>query len=569
LVSGNTTAFGIGDLTVSGGVLTVGLTTAQTLHVGGKYTQSSGTLVMSVSSPSVYNTLTAGDTAQLGGSLFVDFIGSFAPGAGQAYNLIQAANGITGQFDSIANNLSALTTLSSTFIITDVDGTPTGQYVLQQLPFASVAQTPNQAAVAQYIDTYDLGNMSSSFSNVVGALNNASADPSALASAFDQLSPEKFSNFARSIAFNNASFTTQQFDSYVQGLRTPQGTFEASNGGLNTSGLSMISPYVDPGLAQIRGRLLAFDPSPLKPGLLSDTGDPVLSGIDMKNISEDPLRGNPWDVFIQGNVILSQDYAQSDLAHASSTTGAVQIGASYQLSSHWLVGVLFGYGHTNAMLDSLGSKATVDSYAPAVFASYTNKGWYANALASYGFNNFTEDRAMNFGGFSGTAHGAPSGGQEIGNLDGGYDFQRNNWTFGPTVGVQYVHYNIDSFDEDGAPGADLSVANQESNSLRSRFGGHISYAVRSGDLLFTPHLEVSWQHEFLDQSRGITSQFTSVGAGSFVVNTPNPSRDSALIDLGLNAQVNGQVSVFADYLTQAGQSNYFGQSVQAGVKIGF
>ena len=66
----------------------------------------------------------------------------------------------------------------------------------------------------------------------------------------------------------------------------------------------------------------------------------------------------------------------------------------------------------------------------------------------------------------------------------------------------------------------------------------------------------------MDQSRGITSQFSTVGAGSFIIDTPNPSRDSALLDCGLNAALNGQVSVFGDYLVQAGQSNYFGQSVR-------
>ena len=85
-------------------------------------------------------------------------------------------------------------------------------------------------------------------------------------------------------------------------------------------------------------------------------------------------------------------------------------------------------------------------------------------------------------------------------------------------------------------------------------------------MLLTPHLDASWQHEFMDQAEGITA---SVGGVPFTVTTSHPSRDSALIDGGLNADLNGQVSVFGDYLIQAGQSNYFGQSVQAGVKIGF
>jgi outer membrane autotransporter protein len=42
-----------------------------------------------------------------------------------------------------------------------------------------------------------------------------------------------------------------------------------------------------------------------------------------------------------------------------------------------------------------------------------------------------------------------------------------------------------------------------------------------------------------------------------------------LDDAGLDAEINRMVTVFADYAVQAGQANYFGQSVQAGVKFGF
>jgi len=170
---------------------------------------------------------------------------------------------------------------------------------------------------------------------------------------------------------------------------------------------------------------------------------------------------------------------------------------------------------------------------------------------------------------TGVAHGAPSGDHIVGNLDGGYDFHAKNWTFGPSAGVQYTHLDVNSFSEDGLDPVDLQVNKQETDSLRSRLGGHVGYLFQTGKVLLKPHLDASWQHEFLDQSRGITSQFTSVGAGSFIINTPNASRDSALIDGGLTADLNGQTSLYLDYLVQAGQSNYFGQAVQAGVKIGF
>jgi outer membrane autotransporter protein len=140
-----------------------------------------------------------------------------------------------------------------------------------------------------------------------------------------------------------------------------------------------------------------------------------------------------------------------------------------------------------------------------------------------------------------------------------------------TAGVQYTHLDVDSFKEDGAEAldSDLSIGKQEADSLRSRVGGHVSYVFQTGKVLLTPHLDASWQHEFMDQAQGIDGQFVDFVGTPFSVKTPNPSRDSALVDAGLTADLNRRVSVFGDYLIQAGQSNYFGQSVQAGVKIGF
>ncbi len=200
------------------------------------------------------------------------------------------------------------------------------------------------------------------------------------------------------------------------------------------------------------------------------------------------------------------------------------------------MGAAFGYGHTNANLDTIGSNASVNTYSPAVYTSYSNKGWYANALGSYGFANYTQNRNVAIGAFNGTASSSPGGGQVVGDIDGGYDFHRGPWTFGPTLGVQYVHLTVDGYSETGLPGADLTVAQNQADSLRSLLGGRVNYTIKTASLIFTPHLSASWQHEYLNQSRGITSQFNSVGAGSFVVNTPNVSSNSVLADIGLDTR---------------------------------
>jgi outer membrane autotransporter protein len=315
----------------------------------------------------------------------------------------------------------------------------------------------------------------------------------------------------------------------------------------------------------VKSRLLAWNPQPAK-GTISDSGSPL--GMTTPPASD---FADNWNVFVRGNVILGQQFSQPEIEHNDYTTSAFELGSDYQLSDHFLVGVLFDYNHTDTSLDNQGSSATIDSYSPGLFASYADGGFFANALATYGWNSYTTERHVHFGSFDETASGAPTGNETLGNLDGGYEFHSHHWTFGPTAGIQYVHLNVDPFTEAGGCSSDLAVHNEAADSLRSRLGGRVSYAVLDHDnhVIFTPYLDASWQHEFLAGSRTITSSFSEFNAGPIVVSTPDTSRDSALVVVGLDADVTRSITAFTDYAIQAGGNDYFGQSIEAGMKIAF
>jgi autotransporter-associated beta strand protein len=581
LEAANANALGTGVVNQGGGTLE----TDDVNHVitmGNGFVQTAGTLLLNLNgapNAATNDVVNVTGSATLGGNLTIHYTaGSIAPLQSEQYTVITTTTGITSVnaagYEPPTLQAGALQILISGAVVgDDFDVTLTGK----QTAFTGLTGTnltPNQQSFASYLDRFDGGTtLPGPVISLLQALDSVSVNPSALGSYFDQLTPLKFANFTRSTAFNNASFSTQAFDNYLANHRGADGTFLGSNGGIDASGLTVNDPNVDPGLQGIHSRLLAWNPAP-STGLLSDTPEMDLGGVDMKDTKtmvETSEPNHPWNVFISGNVILAQDFsdAAAGTSHADSTTGAVSAGADYKITPHFLVGAEFAYGHTSATLDNIGSNASVDTYSPGVYASYANQGWYANALGSYGFANYNQTRNVAVGAFNGTASSHPGGDQIVGDLDGGYDFHRGPWTFGPTLGAQYVHLDVDGYTETGLPGADLTVNPNETDSLRSGLGGRISYAIQDGGVLFNPHLSASWQHEFLDQSRGVTSQFNGIGAGSFVVNTPNPSRDSALVDVGFDAQLNKALTVFTDYTVQAGQSNYFGQSVEAGFKIGF
>jgi uncharacterized protein YhjY with autotransporter beta-barrel domain len=502
--------------------------------------------------------------------------GTFGPGSLTYNDNIFDFNTVTKTFGNFTLVSQAgtfgfnLTTASSAYAFLPSGGAATTVFFTgYAVVFNSIGQTPgltpNQRSTGTNIDNYNGPLDPTTFGAVVTALANVPA--AQIGAALDQLSPLQFSQFTSETAFNNASFETQEMDSYLASQRGGDGDFLTTDGGIDTTGLVINDPSYDAALAMVHSRLMAWNPAPLQDGAISDVADQLLGGTDMKEMkSMAPSYNDPWNFFIRGNVVLAQGFSDPDVSHFDDNTESVVLGTDYRINPNWLVGLTAGYAHTDATFDDLGSSATVDSYSPGFYVSYADQGWYADLIGDYVHNAYTQSRVIGLIGQ--TANSAPEGNEGMVDMDGGYDFHQGAFTFGPLAGLQYTHLSVDGYNETGSV-ADLSVAGSQSDSLRSRLGGRVSYAFSHFGINFTPHLEASWQHEFLDQSRGISSQFNTAGLGSFSVRTANPSRDSAIIDFGLDADIDRTWTLFADYIAQAGQENYFGQSVQAGVKITF
>ncbi len=602
LVVGSAGALGIGPVTNSSILETTATPTAGiattaplTIHVNGNFTQTgTGILLLQVTSsppptPSLnsgvagtnYDTLTATGSATLAGHLDLNFGGTSVPSQGQRFIAVMAGTPLTSEFAfPTLTNLPApfftVTTYNDTFGATE----PANSAIVTLIrPFSSFAGlTPNQLSVATNIDAnlitlnnggalaMPAGAAADFFNNIVTGLNAATYS-NAFGASLDQLSPQRL-EVLRNIAFDNYAFDVQSLDDELARERY-------GHGGIDTSGFAINDSGLGSQLSQIKGRLLAWNPAP-EGGLLSDSSRSALGGVNMSDSKE--MREltpteilNKFNGFVDGGVDLADFDHNSDVSHSNYTTGRVRGGLDYLVAENFRVGALFGYSHTDADLDEEGSRAHVDSYTPGIYAAYADKqGFYANGLLTYTRNNYSTDREIIIPGIDRSATGSPSGNQFGANLDGGYEFHRSGWTFGPSAGLTYVHLGIDSFSESGAGAAGLSVNNESAESFRSRLGGTVRYEGRIGSVVVTPHLSAYWQHEFLDGSDAITSQFEGLpSGGSFDVQTVRGDSDDALLDFGVDAEITDSLTLFVDYETEAGGSTFFGQAATGGVKVSF
>jgi uncharacterized protein YhjY with autotransporter beta-barrel domain len=597
-------ALGAGSVTNTG---TMGLlhssSVGSAFHIAGSL-NSSNTFTIRVDGLTA-DSFVASTTAILSGVVNVTGSGS------NTYTIVTAPGGITIGGDGMVNDAGGLITSTSgplfgaTLLPDPFAGGTTLQITTTQRTFAQAIAlgalpglTSNEVAVTSALDPVIAGGapFPSIFTPILTAFNQLSATQ--IPGALEELTPESL-QYARMIAFENSTFLAERTNGWLADLRS-------GYAGLDTSAFSVANPGFETGLGRSLGSLLASNSPAFHQSAPNGVNYYPDGGSDGTSLSPHPSESTPtaapaWDSssqvisdspnpymahqnpsgpetpamseFIGGDVVLAdlnrdQGALNAPSSKASYTAGDATAGVSFRMNSHLAAGVLFDYNHTDAKTDSSGSKTKVDTYSPGLFATYFDHGFYVNGLFSFGYNNYTNTR--NIGILGDTASSSPSGQQYVGDLDFGYDFHPDkHWIVGPTLGVTYTHLDIDSFTETGAPGADLAVDSQSVDSLRSRLGGHVIFQTNTGDVLLQPNLTAMWQHEYLDNGSGITSNFSDFNSSSFTIQTAAPSRDSALIGCGLTATLSNSMSLYLDYLADVGASDYFAQSVVGGVKARF
>jgi len=115
LAAGSSFACGTGDVTLNaGGELSIGAAGSQSLSVGGSFTQTGGTLLLTANSPvqgGSYNALNVTGTATLSGTLELDATNYTS---GETFTFVLKASTITGNFASVVSADPSIVIVSQT-----------------------------------------------------------------------------------------------------------------------------------------------------------------------------------------------------------------------------------------------------------------------------------------------------------------------------------------------------------------------------------------------------------------------------------------------------------------------
>ncbi|MDR2981397.1 MAG: autotransporter domain-containing protein [Puniceicoccales bacterium] len=209
------------------------------------------------------------------------------------------------------------------------------------------------------------------------------------------------------------------------------------------------------------------------------------------------------------------------------------------------IGLILGYNNTTDKIGNSGSRNELDGIAMGAYFSTAYNGFYLNALGAYSINSYDFKREISVAGLESVARSKPDGAQYVGFLGGGYEWEFKDWAHGPTITLQYSQTKVDGYTESGAGDQDLSVGDQDYDSLLTSIGYRISTRVKTNFATLLPEVRFAWNHEFLDDGKDITS--TMASGLPFTVKTGDGGRNYATIGVGLTMLLTETVSLSVDY----------------------
>ncbi|GBQ64443.1 outer membrane autotransporter [Acetobacter lovaniensis NRIC 0474] len=424
---------------------------------------------------------------------------------GQAYEIVSAASGVTGRYDSLNTNLASFYAfLSPSLFYTD--NTVDVMLTRNQTTFASVARTRNGGVVAGLLDALPV---SSPVSAAVLQLDGQGAR-----SAFNSLSGEIHAS-ARTALVQDSFFVRQ---AALDRLNSADCDGASMNGTIHTASLKA-------------GRT---------------QGGCQSRGVALWGTAYGSLGHNSGD----GNVAAMQH----------STAGFV-MGADTLVARTWRVGGLVSYGRS--MFDLGGDRNSSGHSNNVSIGGYSGTHWGRLNLrlgATYTWDMLSTSRTVVLPGLGERLAGSYLGGTAQGFGELSYKLRIAHTVVEPFANVAYVNLHTNGYHEQGGSAA-LAGKATDTGVTFSTFGGRVSSEVHVRKLTLVPHGSVSYRHAFGLTTPTLRETFAQAGSGSMDIAGVALSTNAAVLDTGLTMRLTDRIDVGLSYIGQYGN-----QSVESGAK---
>ncbi|MDO6514573.1 autotransporter domain-containing protein [Neptuniibacter sp. 2_MG-2023] len=435
------------------------------------------------------------------------------------YTILTATGGLGGTtFGSVNSNLAFLTpTLSydANNVLLNL--------TRNDISFNNIASTPNQTAVSAVLD-----NNTTALQSIVN--NITPLTESGAQQAFDSLS--------------GIQHTQNQAVMNKLGQQFKQLLFSRSTQSTNSQ--------------------LGFNPQTFKPMqgyLLADNSNNWPIGM----MEPSSLAANPRGWWMQG---LGGFGTIADTTNASGSDYQ-SAGVALGIDTQWrdfVVGVAGSYTRSN--VDPFAGDSDIESFQAGAYGSWARDNIYMNTSVNLGLHKIDATRVVTVGNSVNTATSNYDSINLGVALETGKDIKLNlDTTLTPYIGVSYSHNKRDGFIETGASTANLSVKQQDEDSLRTILGLRLSREIQTkNNETITPAASIAYVHEHLDSQSQLEAGFTAVPTSTFKVDGSDLDKNRLQIGLGVTSQLNRNTTLNVGYNGELASSDKY-HSFAATVKF--
>jgi fibronectin-binding autotransporter adhesin len=401
--------------------------------------------------------------------------------------------------------------------------------------FADVAQTPNEMAVAQVLDTARADAELGDFFAAIGGLEKSqgpallNAMSGEIATGFTTPRLAAKQRLDRTLELRVRGFASRApgFVPEAAAPSTSQGPGVALPGGV--------------GAATGPGVLMAFDPAP------GETG---------------------FGAWIDGYGVFGRADGKDGAGNLDYGVYGTTLGIDARVTQHFLVGAAAGYARIEPDLRSASGTGNMGQgalFAAGVWDRVHVAGW-----GRYAYGGYETHRPIGFG-VDVTAKGSFDGWDASGHGEAGVRlFSLAGFELRPLASIDYARVEQGGYTEKGATvGADslnLQVPGQSWNSLVSGVGArvHRVWELEEGTYL-VPELHASWLHEFEDTDRRVVPTLIGVGLPySPDIRGAELDRNGLQAGIGWTMSTREGLHVYADY-----EIDWNPQLWQHAIKAGF
>src|SRR5476651_832732 len=254
------------------------------------------------------------------------------------------------------------------------------------------------------------------------------------------------------------------------------------------------------------------------------------------------------------------------LGDGDSTTNSGNIGADYQLTDRWMLGVMIS--------------GSTDRQDPTDNFSYRTRGWLATAFTGvkiadngwingdvhYGSLNFDDiNRSMKLGPTTRTERGETDGKQIGGRVTAGWDIPvLPVLKTGPVEQYSWDYVSVDGYSERDNNSTSMRFADQTSHSQIGALGWRLNAQLG----IVNPYAQVTYDRQFGDSTYTATGAIKST-LTRFSRTTGEQDKDWVDMTVGANVQITDSIAAFAAVSQTTGLDSGEQTSYNAGISARF